>query len=127
MRRVGVASLLAAGLLLGVSACGDDTGDGGADSTGSASESPSASASTASATPDCAEVWTAGQTLPTSYKGCMSEGQMVAADRFECSSGQVLVTYGDRYYAVLGGPVNDVGKPLEASRQYRSAWRSCSA
>ena len=42
-----------------------------------------------------------------------------------CESGQVLVTYGDRYYGAKGSPVNDVGSPLKASDQYQQALASC--
>ncbi len=132
--------LLLGGLLLGATACGSD---GAADDAASASSpavssaaasSPTAStaaaaspAASAAAPQPCSEVWAADRTLPKTYTGCLDGGDLVPADAFECSSGQVLVTYLDRYYAVLGGPVNDVGAPLDASRQYQSAWRSCTA
>jgi hypothetical protein len=110
--------LLAALVLAG---CGDDSSDTGADGgTPSGSESPS----TTPEGPECSEVWS-GDTLPKNYDGCVRDSEMVAADKRSCASGQVVVTFDDRYYAVLGGPVNDVGAPLEESDQYRRAMRSC--
>lgn len=107
---------LAVATLLLAAGCGDDSSD---DDTapGAASTSPAAG-------PDCSEVWS-GETLPADYEGCVSDGELVEADAQMCASEQVLVTYDDRYYAVLGGPINDMDGPLSESQQYRKAARSC--
>ena len=111
--------LLAALVLAG---CGDDSADEAADDSG-----PSSGSASPSATPDgpeCSEVWS-GESLPKDYDGCVRDSEIVEPDKRSCASGQVIVTFDDRYYAVLGGPVNDVGAPLEDSAQYRRASRSC--
>lgn len=109
---------MASVFLLAVAGCGDDTGD-----VSSPDPEPSETTSAASG-PSCDEVWSA-DTLPDDYQGCVEDGALVEADRIDCESGQVLVTYGDRYYAVLGGPINDMGSPISESKQYRQAVRSC--
>jgi hypothetical protein len=96
--------------------CGDDSGGGTATSETTASAAPSG--------PDCTEIWS-GETLPKKYDGCVRDSELVEPEKRSCSSGQVIITYDDRYYAVPGGPVNDVGQPLEDSEQYRKAIRHC--
>lgn len=99
-----------------LSGCGSSTDDVGT--------APETSKSSAMAGPDCAEVWS-GETLPAEYDGCVDQSEFVEAERWDCASGQVIITFDDRYYAVPGGPVNDVGAPLEDSPQYRKALRGC--
>ena len=41
-----------------------------------------------------------------------------------CESGQMIVTYAGRFYAVPGRVINDVGH-LANSKQYQSAMASC--
>jgi hypothetical protein len=117
--RTAAVILAATALVPGLAACGEDDGDGGSGTAGSATPSPSGTAVA------CEEVW-GGETLPDPYEGCAEDGAVVPPERMECSSGQVVVTYGDRYYAVPGGPVNDVGS-LGDSKQYRKAMRQCTA
>lgn len=127
--------------MLGGCASGGSTASDPAAASPSASASPSdpstASAAPSSAPPTvttpplepsgppCGQVWTKGGRIPGGYRGCLEGGAFVKARTRRCASGQVLITYGDRYYGARGYPVNDVGSPLEASSQYRSATRSC--
>ena len=67
----------------------------------------------------------AGQGLPAKYAGCSEDSTWVEADSQRCDSGQVIVTYADRFYAAKGFVVNDVGEPLSDSKQYQRAVRSC--
>jgi hypothetical protein len=117
--RTAAVILAATALLPGLAACGEDDGDGGSSTAGSPTATPSGTAVA------CEEVW-GGETLPDPYDGCTEGGEVVEPERMECSSGQVIVTFGDRYYAVPGGPVNDVGT-LADSQQYRKAMRQCTA
>lgn len=92
----------------------------------SGQESNASSPSSASPSgPSCSAVWS-GDTLPQRYQGCVADSGFVRAARQSCSSGQVIVTFDNRYYAVPGGPINDVGS-LEGSAQYRQAVRRCRA
>ncbi|WP_148572699.1 hypothetical protein [Nocardioides caldifontis] len=116
--RTATALLAAPLLLVALAACGEDEGDG-ADGASETTESPTGAAAS------CEEVW-GGEKLPDPYEGCTEDGTVVAAVTQECSSGQVIVTYDDRYYAVPGGPVNDVGS-LAESKQYHKALRQCTA
>lgn len=107
------------------SGCGDDSDDVANDPAGSAGSAPSSSHSAAGAMPACGDVWKAGSTIPTRYRGCVDKGTVVKAAKMECASGQVLVTYGDAFYGVLGGPVNPVPGGLKASAKYRHAKLAC--
>ena len=76
--------------------------------------------------PVCDEVWAAGNDLPTRYRGCLEGSTPVKADKVMCSSGQTLVTYDGRFYAVTGGPVNET-ESLENDADYAAARQSCLA
>ncbi|QZY30040.1 hypothetical protein [Nocardioides coralli] len=123
MRRGGF-PVLACLLGLWLGGCGDDAG-GPAEATGSESTSASGSPSSVPEGPACDEVWVDGADLPRSYRGCVQDDAWVKAATSRCASGQVLVTYGDRFYGAKGAVVNDVGGPLDDSNQYRRAVRSC--
>ena len=115
---------------LGLGGCGEEetTPTAAPSDTASVSVTPSPS-STKSATveppPPCNDVW-GGKQLPRRYQGCRRGGELVKARKLFCSSGQVIVTFEGRYYAVPGGPVNDVGS-LDDSEQFQQASRSCGA
>ncbi|HWJ10191.1 MAG TPA: hypothetical protein VNS46_12495 [Nocardioides sp.] len=114
--------------------CGSDS-DGTADDTSSptgsvsttaASSAPSASTTPAPAgTPRCGAVWKDGAKLPRVYRGCADEGLLVAADRIGCSSGQALVRYGNRFWAVAGGPIARTSGALLKDDDYTAALTSC--
>jgi len=113
--------VLTLGLVLG--GCGDDT-------VAEPDATPESTATSAGTTPlpdgpACEEVWADGQDLPQSYRGCVEGSAWVAADSRRCESGQVIVTYADRYYGAKGAVVNDMGGSLEDDKQYQRALRSC--
>jgi len=76
--------------------------------------------------PTCGGVWVAGQTLPARYAGCRQGDTAVPADSRECAFGKPLIIYGDRFYAVPGGPVNPTDGPVRQAPAYQEALRSCS-
>lgn len=134
----GAGAVAAAVLLL--AGCGSE-GDGEtqAEDTSSptASTSPSATPSPTSApaptttpappgTPACAALWQAGRTLPKGYDGCAdAAGLLVAADVLGCSSGQGLIRYDERFWAVAGGPVQGGKGALADSRDYQKVVSTC--
>ena len=143
MKRVVSAVLLSLVLLGG---CGDDDGSSASDPGGSsgASDTPSTETSppaepspsesemtpteTTEALPDwpaCGDVWVVDATLPGDYQGCLEDGTAVKAKNRYCEFGKKLVTYGDQFWAVRGGKVNDANGPLEASQDYRDDLSSC--
>ena len=108
--------------LVALTGCGENTR--GQDAEGASSPaSPSAS----NGAPDCADVWRDGEELPRAYAGCNSDEGFVAAEKLGCSSGQRMVSYGDHFYAVLGGTIHGTESPLEDDRGYRDAVASCRA
>lgn len=135
-----MAAAAAALAVLTVAGCGTEGSGGGTSAEGStapsdgaspsASPSPSSNESgspqgSAPALPDCSDVWKGDKLLPRGYQGCTEKSGEVAAGKPRgCSSGQSLVTYGGRYYAVLGGPINDVGS-LDKSAKWKKISRSC--
>jgi hypothetical protein len=122
------AGLLAAALLLLVTACGDDDGSDSAGSdtaSGTPSTSESASPSPSSDAPDCATIWVEGQTLDRRYQGCAQDGVTVAVEKVGCSSGQTFVLFNDEFWAVKGGIVKHAPDGLAASKAYREDMAAC--
>lgn len=114
MRLVGLSALAIAVL----TACGDDDGSG-------AAAEPSASTSThATDLPFCTEVWVADARLPSRYQGCEEDGQAVSPHRRFCASGQTILTYGDRFYVVLGHPIQETDS-LSSDRDYQRTISVC--
>ena len=106
--------------------CGSDDGEAGkepAAASGGGSSAPSAP----SGTPACSEVWVDGSQLPRRYSGCTEDGTLVKPDVLGCESGQRMVRYADRYYAVFGGTVHEASTSLEKDREYRAAVLRCRA
>lgn len=93
------------------------------------SSSPSEPASPAAAVPDgtpaCAEVWRPGGTVPRGYRGCERDGALVPEDALGCSSGQRIVRFDDRFWAVPGGPVQQAAGPLADDPDHLADVRSC--
>jgi hypothetical protein len=122
-----------------LSACGDDSDSAAADPGGSDSstvtDTPSPTESTPEATdspaapdwPVCGDVWVGGAKLAFRYKGCLDGDQAVKADNLSCSSGQRIVRYDDRFFAVAGGKIYEVQSPLDKDKQYLDMVRTCRA
>lgn len=129
MRR-GSISVLVCLLGLWLGGCGEDS-DAPSSATGSSETADSDSSESGTPTtpahegPSCEEVWVAGSKLPQAYRGCLEGETWVRAEAEHCASGQVLVTYADRYYAAKGAVVNDVGESLAKNAKYQQALRSC--
>lgn len=117
---------LGCGLAVALAACGGSEEGSAEDPAASTSADASTDAGSSGGKPACSDVWIDGQELPQRYSGCTDDGEMVKADRTNCSSGQVLVVYADRFYAVLGGPVNETDG-LAQDQDYRQAELSCLA
>ena len=75
--------------------------------------------------PACADIWVEGAKLPGDYQGCLEEQTPVKAKNQYCEFGKKLVTYGDQFWAVRGGVVNDAKGPLKDSQDYRDDLASC--
>lgn len=124
----------AAALLL--TGCGSDD-DGKADDTSSPTPTVAESSTATSAepsptttpapagTPECADVWKAGAKLPRAYGGCAADGLLVAADGLGCSSGQTLVRYDERFWAVRGGTISGGDTSLQDSEEYKGEVATC--
>ncbi|MGL5808734.1 MAG: hypothetical protein ACRCYQ_02175 [Nocardioides sp.] len=77
--------------------------------------------------PSCERIWVAGNRLPQEYAGCLDDRTPIPADLVNCSQGGLLVTYDDRFYALTGGPVNQVSARLAEDRQFTNARAACGA
>lgn len=122
--RLGLSS---ATLLLGLalsgvvlSGCGDQAEEAAARDPATASAGEPTSRE-----PACEDLWVDGGTIPERYGGCSEGETWVEAATQRCESGQVLVTYDDRYYGAKGSRVNDMGESLSDSDQYQRALKSC--
>lgn len=77
------------------------------------------------ALPSCDDVWVDGATLPVNYEGCMNGDVIEAMASLDCDSGaEVFVTYQDRLFAFLGGPITEAGSDSPA---YGKAYEECFA
>ncbi len=134
-RMTAWAGLATAATLL-LAGCGSDD-DGTADDTSSPTVTTSESSTAASATPsptttpapagtpECADVWQAGGKLPRAYGGCAADGLLVAPDGLGCSSGQTIVRYDERFWAVRGGTISGGDVALTQSKEYKDAVATC--
>ena len=113
---------------IALTGCGSDDGKTKAEPTPSSSAGSTGSSSGASGTPACTDVWADGATLPHRYTGCSDDsGDLVKPRSIGCESGQRIVTYDDRFYAVPGGTVHQADTTLEKDRDYRAALMRCRA
>lgn len=127
--RSGVLTLLLLASL-GLTSCGEEEEPVATEPTSSATEETSEEPSGEPVPPGtaaCSEVWVGDAELPRSYKGCEEDGAYVKADGLGCSSGQRIVRYADRFYAVPGGTIHETDGPLEQDREYQAAVRRCRA
>lgn len=117
-----LAAMGMAAVVLLMSSCGEDSSPTADDASSDASTTTSDSG-----WPACSDVWVDGGTIPKGYQGCVDDdGTEVKADKQSCSSGQVLVTYDDTYYGVVGGPVNQT-ESLKTDSGYKGARQACLA
>ena len=108
--------------------CGSDDADPSTAPVATASETASSAASVPAGTLPCAAVWEDGATLSRPYVGCVDDsGQLVPSDPLACSSGQKIIRYDDRFYAVPGGTIHAADAPLSEDSEYRSAALRCRA
>jgi hypothetical protein len=95
-------------------------------------ESPESSAPSEPATdpanglPVCEDVWVDGLDLPTDYTACSQDGNAVKPVKKMCGFGSPMIIQADRYYALRGNRVNDVGD-IATSEQFKSALAACQA
>ena len=64
--------------------------------------------------------------MPDPYEGCYDESGLVEPELFPCASGQQIVMFADRFYAVPGNDVNDEGS-LATSKQFKKVKAQCTA
>jgi hypothetical protein len=75
--------------------------------------------------PACGDVWVADTRLKAAYKGCLDGTGAVKADNLSCESGQRIVRYTDRFYAVAGGKIYQTMGPLEKDKGYLEMVTTC--
>ncbi len=130
MRRLVVSGLLAVVGALVLAGCGSSSSTVATDPATTPSASTHATSPTHSASPipgnvpACSKVWHSGARLPASYPGCHVGATMVTADRLSCSSGQRIVRYDNRFYAVPGGVIHH-SQDLRHNRTYLHSIRVC--
>jgi hypothetical protein len=121
-------------------ACGSESGaDQASESTSpesstteSPTESPTETAPAEPATdpanglPVCADVWVDGLDLPKDYTACSEDGTAVKPEKKMCGFGSPMIIHADRFYALRGNRVNDVGDTA-TSEQFQSALAACQA
>ena len=76
--------------------------------------------------PVCADVWVDGLDLPKDYTACSEDGTAVKPEKKMCGFGSPMIIHADRYYALRGNRVNDVGDTA-TSEQFQSALEACQA
>ncbi|MCX6401962.1 MAG: hypothetical protein NTX33_18770 [Propionibacteriales bacterium] len=117
---MGARFAVAVVLVLALAGCGDDGKSSSDDPTSAAPDVTTSATSEPTRTlpskkptpkipanaPKCADIWTADATLPGGYKGCVANRKYVRADGLGCSSGQAIVKYDDRFWAVRGGTIS---------------------
>lgn len=108
--------------------CGSDDADPMSTPVATEAETTASEASLPAGTLVCADVWQEDATLPRSYDGCVDDaGQLVPSDPLACSSGQKIIRYDDRFYAVPGGTIHAADAPLIEDSEYRAAALRCRA
>ncbi len=118
-QRFGALALLSAAALAVLAGCGDDGGSGSA-----AEGTPTPTPTHSTDLPFCSDVWVADVPLPANYQGCEEDGQAVSPQRRFCSSGQKIVTYDGRFYAVLGHDVQETDS-LKTDRDFQRTMTVC--
>ncbi|KRF30239.1 hypothetical protein [Nocardioides sp. Soil805] len=76
--------------------------------------------------PVCEDVWVDGLDLPKDYTACSQDGEAVKPVKKMCGFGSPMIIHDDRFYALRGNRVNDVGD-IATSEQFQSALAACQA
>ena len=76
--------------------------------------------------PVCADVWVDGLDLPQDYTACSQDGTVVKPVKKMCGFGSPMIIQADRFYALRGNRVNDVGDTA-TSEQFKDALAACQA
>ena len=76
--------------------------------------------------PVCEDVWIDGLDLPKDYTACSQDGTSVKPVKKMCGFGSPMIIQADRFYALRGNRVNDVGD-IATSEQFQSALAACQA
>lgn len=122
-------ALVAAALVLGGCTSSDTDGGLQADDSPSASSSdrsPGSSSPDAPKDPACADVWTVGSVLPSSYTGCSDGTAPGTQDVTECLDDTRLVVFEDSLWAVTGDEVVEPeASPLQDTEAYGAAFSAC--
>lgn len=72
--------------------------------------------------PACAQVWKDGATLPRDYEGCEGPTTTELGAGIDCWNSPGLMTYDDRFFALLGGEITEAPVGSEA---YDQAYDEC--
>lgn len=74
--------------------------------------------------PACEDVWVAGGSIPDDYAGCRDdEGVLKVSEIKDCTANdERLTTYGEQYFGLLGGKVQDDGIDSSA---YNELYLAC--
>lgn len=98
-------------LLLALTSCSSSDGD---------NKNPNEDGGPTSESASCADIWVAGNTLPSDYDGCeISADLLEAAAVSECADGSKWTGYDDRFYAKLGGKIHEVTGEMADDRAYK--------
>jgi hypothetical protein len=106
------ALLVGLGLVLAVAGCGSAPASPGStvatapvSAATTPPPTPSPTPTVGAAYPSCASVWVAGKKLSDHYAGCTTAGAAVLAHEMYCESGQHLVVFRNRFFAVRSGKI----------------------
>lgn len=125
MRWVPVVAAVVAVVAAG---CGSDEADPSPAPLPTDSGTTPSAASLPPGTMPCPAVWEDRAILPRSYAGCADDfGKFVPSDPLACESGQKIIRYDDRFYAVPGGMIHAADAPLSEDPEYRAAVLRCRA
>lgn len=121
---------------LALTACGN-SGDTVATTAGessagsSASQGPSQGQSDGQAQdpskplPKCSAVWAKDADLPRHYQGCSKAGKDVAPHHIDCSSGQRVYVYANRFWAIRGHVISEAPRGFAHSKAFNDMWGTC--
>lgn len=77
--------------------------------------------------PECDSVWQQGALLPEKYRGCLLDDEEVTPEVVDCSSGQRVMLYDNKYWAVEGHKIQYAPEGLDNSAAYAEMLYGCRA